>query len=157
MITSKDDFLTIEENKFVFDYCLSAKFCHGETTSSNGMISEIFEEEDIYQLFKNKIEKYSEGLKIYWMYVNSYLPGENPYFRRDTKENADRVFTYYPQQKWELDDGGTTEFYVDNGIVGVFPIPNRLLYFDADIPHRTNSFRDRFKFTVELRCNIESL
>ena len=43
---------------------------------------------------------------------------------------------------WSLDDGGATEFYIDGNFVGVAPIPNRPLYFSADIPHRATTLEN---------------
>ncbi len=70
MITTEDNFLTIEENEFVLDYCLSAKFRYGTTDNPStppvGMVSDILSGDEMYQFFHNKIERYLNGLKIYW-------------------------------------------------------------------------------------------
>lgn len=157
MITTEDNFLTTEENKFVLDYCLSAKFRYGTTdnpsTPPNGMVSDILSGSEMYKFFQSKVERYLNGLKIYWVTVNVFAPEEIPYFHTDCDEGV--TFIYYPQENWHMNDGGTTEFFVDNQIIGILPIQNRLLYFDANIPHRATAFRDRYRFTVALRCNKE--
>ena len=82
------------------------------------------------------------------MYVNCFAPSETPYFHTDGKGIT---FLYYPNLEWNLQDGGETQFYVDGNILGVPPLPNRLVMFDGEIVHRATSFRDRYRFTVAIK------
>jgi hypothetical protein len=50
-----------------------------------------------------------------------------------------------------VQEGGETQFIVDNEIYGVTPVPNRMVYFDASILHRATSFRNRHRFTVAIK------
>ena len=43
---------------------------------------------------------------------------------------------------------------IDDEIVGILPLPNRMVYFPAKIMHRATSFRDRHRFTLALKYGI---
>jgi Rps23 Pro-64 3,4-dihydroxylase Tpa1-like proline 4-hydroxylase len=88
------------------------------------------------------------------MYINCFAPSENPYFHIDCcdeKDDNEVTFLYYPNETWDLDDGGETQFFINERIYGVAPIPNRLIYFNANILHRATSFRDRHRFSIALK------
>ncbi len=154
-INVEDNFLSEEEHISVLDYCLDAKYAYGEydrpELTPTGMISEISETEYVYHLFQKKIKPFTEGLELDRMYINLFSPSEKPYFHTDSGVHSDITFLYYPNDIWNLDDGGATEFYIDGNFVGVAPLPNRLLYFNADIPHRATTFRSRYRFTLAVK------
>ena len=155
IVNVEDNFLTEEEHESVLYYCLGSKYGYGEydrpELPPTGMVAEIEEHEDIYKFFKEKTEPFAKGLIIDRMYINSFAPSENPYFHTDSGVHSDITCLYYANDTWELDDGGATEFYIDGNFVGVAPMPNRLLYFSADIPHRATSFRNRYRFTLAIK------
>ena len=115
------------------------------------MIHIIDSTRDIYELFRHKTEEYSEG-ELCEMYINCFAPSERPYFHTDGSDGI--TMLYYPQEKWEPDDGGETQFYVDGEIRGIVPQPNRLVYFDASILHRATSFRSVHRFTIAIKYGI---
>ena len=86
------------------------------------------------------------------MYVNCFSPNENPYFHTDGEDGI--TFLYYPDQGWELDDGGETQFYIDGEIRGITPVSNRMVYFDANIMHRATTFRSRHRFTLAVKYMV---
>ena len=45
------------------------------------------------------------------------------------------------------DDGGETQFLIDDEIKGVLPLPNRIVGFDSNLLHNL-SFRDNHRFTL---------
>lgn len=93
-----------------------------------------------------------QKLKCYQAYFNLFVPGEIPFFHQDDDEDANGITAlYYPQGDWKLDDGGETQFVLNNAINGIPPIINRLVLFDAHILHRATSFRDRHRFTLALK------
>ena len=153
MITTEDNFLTTEENKFVLDYCLSAKFRYGTTDNPStppiGMVSDILSGSEMYKFFQSKVERYLNGLKIYWVTVNVFAPEEIPYFHTDCDEGV--TFIYYPNMKWDKDDGGETQFLMKDDLYGVLPIPNRMVVFSANLLHRATSFRNDHRFTVAIK------
>jgi Rps23 Pro-64 3,4-dihydroxylase Tpa1-like proline 4-hydroxylase len=154
MIEIVDRFLSKEEFDYVLNYCESASYTYGEVDSyglpPTGMVHQISEIEDIYKLFKSKTEKLVSGIELYRMYINCFAPSENPYFHTDG-DRGDITFLYYPTTRWELNDGGETQFVVNNEIYGVTPVPNRMIYFDASVLHRATAFRNKHRFTIAIK------
>jgi hypothetical protein len=110
----------------------------------------------IYSVFSKKIEKEfpeMKDYKLYRMYVNCFSPNENPYFHIDGETG--HTLLYYPQEDWKLDDGGETQFFIDESIHGVLPVPNRMVKFDACIKHKATSFRDRHRFTLAIKYQLD--
>jgi hypothetical protein len=155
IVNVEDNFLTEEEHVSVLYYCMNSKYGYGEVDrpelAPTGMVADIEEHEDIYKFFKEKTEPFAKGLVIDRMYINSFAPSENPYFHTDSGVHTDITCLYYANDTWKVDDGGATEFWIDGNFVGVAPMPNRLLYFSADIPHRATSFRNRYRFTLAIK------
>ena len=150
-----DNFLDINDAKSVFKYCFTTSYTYGETddgtTPPTGMIHNINSYESIYNLFESKIRDACDivkGMNLYRMYVNCFAPSENPYFHIDG-DNKGLTFLYYvTNHVWEMNDGGETQFLIDNEIKGVLPISNRIVGFDGNILHRATPFRDKHRFTL---------
>ena len=148
-----DNFLNINDGKFVFKYCFTTSYTYGETddgtTPPTGMIHNINSYESIYNLFESKIRDACDivkGMNLYRMYVNCFAPSENPYFHVD---GDGLTFLYYiTNHVWGPNDGGETQFLIDNEIKGVLPISNRIVGFDGNILHRATPFRDKHRFTL---------
>ena len=149
-----DNFLEKNNFEYVTNYCLKSSFTYGETdrreTPPTGMIHNIKNDEDIYKLFESKIRESNlvKEMNLYRMYVNSFAPSENPYFHRDG--DVGLTFLFYIND-WKLDDGGETQFLINDEIKGVLPIPNRIVGFDSYIWHKATSFRDKHRFTLAIK------
>ena len=154
MIKKLDGFLAKEEFDFVVRYCNNAAYTYGEPDDfglpPTGMVHEISKSDIIYKLFESKTQNLVSDIQLYRMYINCFAPSENPYFHTDG-DPGDITFLYYPTTRWELNDGGETQFLVDNEIYGVTPVPNRMVYFDASIFHRATTFRNKYRFTVAIK------
>ena len=166
MIEVIDNFLSQEEFNFVLNYSKSALYGYGEADDEShpptGLVHNITKSKKIYKLFENKTKEFvSTNHKLYRMYINCFAPSENPYFHTDCsdhEENDDEVtFLYYPNETWDLNDGGETQFFIDERIYGIAPVPNRLVYFNANLLHRATSFRDRHRFTVAIKYGPEDM
>lgn len=151
-----DNFFSRSEQTLILDYCESCQYTYGETDDNKhiptGMVHNIPEQSEIYQLIQRKIESSIptiSQMKLYRMYVNCFAPSENPYFHTDGQTGI--TFLYYPQTGWDLNDGGETQFYIDGNIYGITPVCNRMVMFDAAIQHRATTFRDRHRFTVAIK------
>ena len=115
---------------------------------------------NIYNSFIKHIHDRYPGFwdtyKIYRLYVNVFAPKEQAYFHCDCdEEETDQwTFLYYPipDFDWKLNDGGWTEFELDQKIIGVMPIPNTLVRFSSQINHRATPFRNNHRFTVAIKC-----
>lgn len=157
LIDCIDDFLNESEYVSVLQYCVKAPYTYGETdnadTPPTGMISPIEENNLIYRIFEDKIkEKISlvSDLKIYRMYINCFSPGENPYYHIDGKNGI--TCLYYVNPDFDVNDGGETQFIIDKKQgMNIFPVPNRMCFFDANITHRATSFRNIHRFTIAIK------
>lgn len=164
MIQVIDNFLSQEEFNFVFDYSKHALYAYGETDDINlpprGLVHNITKSKKIYKLFENKTKEFVPNHSLYRMYINCFAPLENPFFHIDCPDEEDDdeiTFLYYPNETWHLDDGGETQFFIDKRIYGIAPIPNRLVYFNANLLHKATSFRDRHRFTIALKYGPEDM
>lgn len=151
-----DSFLTQREFERVVDYCHNARYAYGEVdqegSPTTGMVHEIPETEFVYKLLRKTVfDRFPdvEKLKLDRMYVNCFAPREIPYFHTD----GDTGYTllYYVNESWQPNDGGETQFLIDESLYGVVPTPNRMVMFDASILHRATSFRDTHRFTVAIK------
>lgn len=171
-----DNFLSKKDHKFVFNYCHRALYHYGETdspfTKPAGMVHDIYsivdenvvfypdqiESKNIFNLFDSKIkENFSsliEGCDLYRMYINCFASSENPYFHVD---GEGYTFLYYPNDEWDINDGGETQFFVNESFYGVAPIPNRMLIFDASLLHKATSFRNRYRFTLAIKYGNQKI
>ena len=155
-INFQDNFFDKREHHVMYDYCLNATYKYGETddvdTPQTGLVHNIPEDEFIYKLIKKKISDFDSHLgsmKLYRMYINCFAPSENPYFHIDGESGM--TLLYYPNIEWSINDGGETQFYIDENIYGITPIPNRMVIFDASIFHRATTFRNTHRFTVAIK------
>ena len=154
-INYDDNFLSQNEYESVLDYCINTEYSFGERDDENlpptGMVRNIEKVEMIYDLFSQRLEEkcsFLKDMKLYRMYVNCFAPGENPYFHTD---GEGLTFLYYVNPEWNVQEGGETQFYVDDNVYGVSPIPNRLVMFNGMILHRATSFRSQHRFTVAIK------
>lgn len=158
MIKIEDNFLTLEDCDYVYSYCEFSSYVYGETDGNElpptGMTHEIKQDSLIYKLFESKTKPFvGDNLSLYRMYVNCFAPSEQPYFHTDG-DSDDITFLYYVNKTWNYQEGGETQFIVNNEIYGVTPIPNRMVYFDASILHRATAFRNRHRFTVAIKYGV---
>lgn len=166
-IRAIDNFLLDNDFNQVLMYCKNATYSYGETDNGIpgendeycvGMIHQMYPQYNIES--KNQsiiLNLITEECKSQFpeineydlsrMYINCFSPGENPYFHTDSI-NSSYTCLFYANNKWDLDDGGETQFYIDDILYGVPPEPNRMVIFDGRIKHRATSFRNRHRFTI---------
>lgn len=156
MIDYIDNFFKKEDYYNIIMYCVKAPYFYGEKdgndTPLSGMISDIKKESDIYDIISSNInEKVScvKNLNLSRMYINCFAPGEKPYFHRDGETGITCLFYVNPENN--INDGGETQFIIDGKSYNIFPIPNRLCFFDASITHRATSYRDFHRFTIAIK------
>tara|TARA_B100000131_G_scaffold93819_1_gene90754 strand:+ start:3741 stop:4349 length:609 start_codon:yes stop_codon:yes gene_type:complete len=112
----------------------------------------------IFDCFTKAIELRYENFwtehQIYRLYGNCFAPREYANFHVDCDDDSDQfTFLYYPEHEHEysLDEGGWTEFFIDDKIIGVPPIPNSMVKFTSQILHRASPLRSHTRFTVALK------
>ena len=160
LVNVSDNYFTERQHQFILTYCENCSYKYGEVdnegTPPTGLIHEIPPTEEIYPLIERRIEQSmgpdANKYSLYRMYVNCFAPGENPYFHKDGRGIT---FLYYANMEWDLQNGGETQFYIDGNILGVPPIPNRLVVFDGMIQHRATSFRNKHRFSVAIKYGYE--
>lgn len=156
MINYIDNFLTAQEHQKVYEYCLSASYHYGEIDypghPPTGMSSNINGHEWIYKLFKRRILEtfeFLQPLELYRMHLNVFAPGEHANYHIDREHGY--TLLYYPNLEWSLNEGGATEFNLEEQLQGIHPVPNRIAIFDSNIWHRATSFRSTHRFTVAIK------
>ena len=104
----------------------------------NTLISQIYEK-----------RKYLENFKINRIYLNLFLPQENPNFHTD----GEHIVTclYYLNPEYDLDEGGETQFILNDEIKGIRSKPGRLVIFDGSLKHRATSFRSHPRLTLAIK------
>ena len=123
--------------------------------SNNGNPDEFINQRKMLDLFANSIEKKFPEYNLKNMtrlYINCFASSERSHFHLDGKVGT--TFLYYANDYLNLNDGGETQFIVDNNIFGVPPVRNRLVSFDANILHTATPFRDQHRFTVAIKYGI---
>jgi len=100
---------------------------------------------------KNKFKKL-KNLSCYKAQINCFIPRERPSFHVDNKE-GEGGFTclYYPNDFWNKDEGGETQFLINGEIRGILPIPNRMIIFDSTLDHAATSYKTYHRFTIALK------
>ena len=112
----------------------------------------------IFNLFSQSIEKKFPKYKstdIIRIYINCFAKSESSHYHTDAEDNVGTTFLFYPNKKWELNDGGETQFFIDDNIYGIIPIPNRMIFFDANLLHKATPFRDRHRFSIAIKYNVQ--
>lgn len=99
--------------------------------------------------------------KLYRLYINLFTPREVPYFHIDGEKTT--TCLYYINPHVSYDEGGETQFIVDDEIKTVSSKPGRLVIFNGELKHRATSFRNyprltlAYKFVTPQQCLDESL
>jgi hypothetical protein len=156
MIKVIDNFFSEQHYNEVVSHCKISPFYYGEKDNTNtpptGMVSNIDPNSQISFLFNKKLKecnKILKSLNLYRIYINCFAPSENPYFHKDGKTGI--TCLYYPTENWSYDDGGETQFIINEELKGILPIANRMVLFDANLLHRATSFRDKHRFTIAIK------
>lgn len=164
-IKVKDNFLEEDLHYEILEKCRTSSYCYGETDNQDnseylnpptGMTSFLDVGDYCYDIIKEEINKSFSDLNLISdnpiAYINCYAPKEQSYFHTDTEDGSvGYTLIYYPNLKWDLHDGGETQFYVDQKIIGIPPIPNRIIKFKVPILHRATPFIDRHRFSIAFK------
>tara|TARA_R110000803_G_scaffold59658_1_gene118492 strand:- start:620 stop:1096 length:477 start_codon:yes stop_codon:yes gene_type:complete len=156
MIKIYDNFFDEVTHIKIWDYCNKVSYKIGEKDHKKslptGGIFSISNKSKLFSLLdKNLVDKFEQlkNLKCYRAYINFFSFNENPYFHQDN--NIGYTCLFYPNIDFELNEGGETQFLINNEIRGILPIPNRMILFDAKIDHKATSFRSRHRFTLAIK------
>ena len=167
-ILAVDKALSPEDFRIVSKFAYDASYCYGErdeeTHKPTGMVSDLdpddAEHDEIVNIFHETIiQKFPdlEGYKLYRAYINCFAPREVANFHKDCEDDEDQItFIFYANQMYNgLNEGGTTEFYLDQKIIAIPPVPNTLLRFTSRILHRATPLNSEHRFTYALKYRKE--
>jgi Rps23 Pro-64 3,4-dihydroxylase Tpa1-like proline 4-hydroxylase len=164
-----DNFLSECEAEKVLDECCSANYFYGETDSElnsekkfppTGMVSHLDPDDYIFKVINEKIQiKFPSlycGKVNIRSYINCYSPREVSYFHTDCDSSSewyDSGYTllYYPNKKLDINEGGETQFYIDDKIIGIPPTHNRIIKFKVPILHRATPFQNHHRFSIAFK------
>lgn len=159
MIKVIDNVIPLDAVMFLHKNILKeGKFKYGEAdtpdTPPTGMTFNL--DSNQYDILKADLFRHFgelNNLKFSRAYVNLFMPHENPYFHRDDLyiENKLMTLLLYICPQYDLDEGGETQFIINDEIRGVFPKPGRAVLFDGSIIHRASSFRGNPRITIALK------
>ena len=168
-IFSIDKALSPEDFREVSEYAYDAEYCYGEQDDAShkptGLICELDPENEsddaIVGIFEGLIYgKYPEieEYKLYRAYINCFAPREIANFHKDCGDGDDQItFIFYANKNYAgLNEGGCTEFSLDDKIIGVPPVPNTLLKFTSWILHRATPLNSDHRFTYALKYTKEN-
>lgn len=167
-ITVHDNILTEEEiEKCRVILIRNCEFKYGEhdgpSTEPAGVVCDFTQHiqsgsmlpHDINCILNNLITKIYEqnkslkNMNLYRMYLNLFLPNENPSFHIDRENTV--TCLYYLNPLYDLNEGGETQFLIDEEIKGVISKPGRLTMFDGGILHRATSFKTKPRLTMAFK------
>lgn len=154
MIQVYENFLSQEKVSLVNDYALCSSYKYGERDNPHtpvvGLVHDVQEEHWVYELFHKLTKKLvPDDMSLERIYINCFAPSENPYYHIDNEDGM--TFIYYVNGTHNRDAGGETQIVVDDVIKGIFPVPNRMLKFDANLWHRATAYRYDHRFTLAIK------
>lgn len=163
-----DNIFSPDESSNYHDLILhTLPFFYGEVdrydTSPTGMVCDITDkmeylQPDVHKFMSMLIENIHKNepklkdMTLYRMYINLFIPKEIPYFHIDGENTV--TCLYYVNSKTDYDDGGETQFIIDNDLKCVRAIPGRLVIFDGEILHRATSFRNQPRLTIAFKFKL---
>tara|TARA_B100000073_G_scaffold331687_1_gene321373 strand:- start:257 stop:778 length:522 start_codon:yes stop_codon:yes gene_type:complete len=168
-IACVDRALDPEAFRFVSEFAYDAPYEYGERDNAlykpTGMIHNLEPDDEddnfVYELLDRVIrEKFPEvrEYNLYRAYINCFAPREIANFHVDCSEDDDQLtFIFYANKKYNgLNDGGCTEFYLDDKIIGLPPVPNTLVKFTSWVLHRATPLISDHRFTYAFKYRKET-
>jgi len=169
-----ENFFPEDISKFVSQYYIrKAQYRYGEIDKPNqeptGLTAQSFLYQDktshyidddsrmIYDSFVEYIDDRYNGFSIENQYIrlycNCFAPREYGTFHTDSDDSGYYTFLYYPVHEYDYDieEGGWTEFHIDDKILGIIPKPNSIVRFSSQIIHRATPMRNHTRFSVALK------
>ena len=124
-----------------------------------GLVYNLGKDHQFYKvLLRNIIQKKILDIKNYRsdrFYVNLFLKNENPFFHVDSESEKDITFLYYPSNSDNINYSGNTDFILDDKIISILYVQNRLVSFPANFTHRATSFYNKDRFSLALKMTHE--
>ncbi len=156
MISVYDNFLSSEDHVSVSEYVRSCPYYYGITdpgyTVPTGMSHKLDLDHNITIVLDSLLRKHNQLPQLSIIYVNLFRPSEISHFHTDCElENTYTGLYYANSEEWNCDEGGETQFLINNEIYGILPKPNRMILFDSRLLHKATPFQDRHRWTIALK------
>lgn len=164
MIEVFDDILLDVERDRIYKEIISLPYQVMEWDQNpdeiSGSRSDLVHSSYTFQCLKNYIEKNVEDITKYNLvqaYVNHFSPREIPYFHVDSDNPNNITIVYYADvwDNYDINEGGGTEFLVDDNIISVIPKSGRFVCFNSNNLHRATTYRNNHRFTVAFKYRGE--
>ena len=99
------------------------------------------------EIFENN--NFLKNMTLYRTYLNLFIPNEQPSFHID----GDNTVTclYYLNPSLDPNEGGETQFFIEEEIRGIISKPGRLIVFDGRLLHRATSFKSHPRLTLAFK------
>lgn len=158
-----DKFLQKETCDHILNSIEECPFYRTETDEpglpKTGLIYNLGHDHQLYKvLLKKIIQKKILDIKNYKcdrFYVNLFLKNENPFFHIDSESGKDITFLYYPSNSDNINYSGNTDFILNEKIISIPYVQNRLIHFPANFTHRATSFYNKDRFSLALKMTHE--
>lgn len=155
-----DNVFNKDDNQYLYNYVLNISYLYGEKdtpyTPVTGMVTPLKDENILVPLNKICLSKNKniDTSKMQRACINLFIPNERPYFHADGDVYT-CLFYVVDDENLCINEGGETQFLVDEKIVGIFPKCCRLVIFDGTIFHRATTFRTKPRFTIAIKYRKE--
>lgn len=124
-----------------------------------GMVSVLDFNHNLYKTFLKTLISNNilneKNYKPYRFYVNLFLKNETCFFHVDSEQKKDITFLYYPSNTDEINYSGNTDFIIDEKIISIPYVRNRLISFPSNFVHRATSFYNKDRFSIALKTRYE--
>ena len=158
-----DDFLSKEDHHKIYELTLKREWNPVDDTEDDPLSDQsgynscdTFQEEGTQIILSECLEypnlKKAITTNYFKSIYNKYDPKTPTYFHRDNDDGG-WTFIYFPHIcEYNYQMGGETQILVDNQIVGVLPLPNRLMVFDGSLQHKGTSFsNDQSRYSLAIQ------
>ncbi|MDJ0626709.1 MAG: 2OG-Fe(II) oxygenase [Rhodobacter sp.] len=122
---------------------------------------ETFRQDSLYAAMSRLVEKCfpDEDISFFSVFCNCISYGCHTFMHQDGGEDCFSAL-YYANPEWNVDWGGETTFFDDDGdaIACIAPVPGRIIVLDGRIQHRAgmpSRSCPRRRYTISLRCDLE--
>ena len=147
-----DNFLSKSDYENYWNFTQKTTYTVGEADYPNGapvgMVSELALD---HPLIHNLFPKVITGCPLNRLFLNYFGPRELSGFHYDHYVPEATTLLYYPCPTYEPDEGGATELMINDNLVGIRSIANRLLLFRANILHRATPFKSYQRYTYAFK------
>jgi len=159
MIRVYDNFLSKEDHIWINEFVKSSSYYYGQVDDPDvkdsiptGVTSGVDLDYRAIVLLDSLIKEKTTVSTLTRAYINMFSPSEVSNFHVDDYvENSYTGLYYANTEEWNYQEGGETQFLINNEIYGILPLPNRMVVFDSRILHKATPFHRRHRWTIALK------